>query len=1616
MYPKYLQNFSMKAIKTNWLLLLQFTVYLLICAVASSQLKADFTSIPKNGCPPMVVNFFDSSSGNPTAWKWDLGNGTTSVLKNPVTTYFDAGTYNIKLIVTGANGVDSIVKNQYIVINALPTPVFTVSDTAGCYPLKLRFDDGSFAGSGSISLWQWDFGDGTLSNDPSPIHTYTSAGNFSVLLRITNTNGCSKVITKPNLIKIQNGVKAVFSYNSNQGCQTSAPVTFINQSTGTGSLSYLWSFGNGKSSTLQNPVNNYNSAGSYTVRLIVTNSFGCADTLLKPNAINIGVVKADFSKPDTVCTGANFQLKNTSSPGSFVSSFWSFGDGSNSTDVFPEYAYSVAGTYQVKLVTDFGSCKDSTVKSIISIPKPKAAFTATNYLSCKAPLTTAFNNNSVGGVSFQWDFGDGGTSTSTNPTHTYTSLGNYSVKLIITNAKGCTDTLLMDQLVKIAPPEILGIDSLPAQGCIPFTTKPIPVIQTGLPVSSYLWNFGDGSTSTDSLPTHVYTTPGVYNIKLTISTGAGCTDTLTVLEAVKAGNRPNANFSATPLDVCANTSVNFTDLSTGSTVNDWFWDFGDGTTIYGVQHPTHMYNDTGRFDVMLVAYNFGCSDTLIIKKYVRIKPPIARFDTAYACGNPLRRNFLDSSIGATSWAWNFGDGGTSSLQNPFHNFASSGIYPVTLTVSDGSCQHTTIRNVRVLKQTGNMVINDSIGCRATRLTFNVSGLETGSIQKYKWFFEGLNKPGIGTSNVPVAQSYSTPGVRNPAVIVTDILNCLDTLFTVYPVTIYGPKVAFGSDTKGSCFGGTINFLDSTVTDGIHPITKWTWYYGDGPAQNYTNGPFAHLYPNQGKYNVSLVVKDSYGCKDSLTKPSYISISQAVADFIPSDTMLCPGVPLVLTNNSAGTDVTYKWDFGDNIVSNVVSPTHNYASSGTYIVSLVVSDKTGCRDSIAKTIKVFLAKADFTVSDSFSTCPPLVVNATNNSSNYISFNWDFGDGSSSSILNPSHIYTYPGTYIIKLSVLNNGGCTDTVIKKIVVNGPTGSYGYIPTQACNPGTIHYSIISQNAINFVWDFSDGTTIFSTKDTISHTYNIPGFYVPKVILENANGCKVAILGLDTVKITDIQTHILANKRIFCDSGSVSFTDSTITNDVINSYIWHFGDGTTSNSQNPTHFYSKSGYYSVTFITGSQFGCVDTAKVNDYVKITSTPKIKITGDSAACEPAQILFAGVLQQPDTSTLSWKWTFGNGNSSSFQNPPPQMYNNAGNYNIKLIATKAEGCADTATAKAVIHSKPIVDASADTAICKNQQHTLIATGATSYLWSSNATLSCLNCDTTRANPIVKTTYYVTGTTAKGCTNTDSVTIDVRQPFTITIGQGDTICVGETVPLTASGADRYDWSPSRWLSNPFIENPTTRPDSSITYTVVGSDFAGCFKDTGTVKIKVYPIPTVEITNGENVNLEISKSVKLTTKISSDVTNLTWSPTQALSCNTCGDPIASPRENITYTVTASNGGNCTAKDQVNILMVCGSANVFIPNTFSPNNDGMNDVFYPRGAGLSHIRSFRIFNRWGQMVFQKLNMSANDASMGWDGKLNGTDALSDVYVYILEVICINNEVMSFKGNVSLLR
>lgn len=1592
---------------------LMAVLFFLCCqAVAFGQLSANFTvNAARSGCSPLVVSFRDSSAGNPTQWRWDLGNGVTSLLQNPSTTYFNPGTYAVKLVIRNAAGTaDSITKTDYVTVFTSPTAGFTTDRTTGCFPLPVQFTDASVAGSGSLVNWVWDFGDGTTSTQQNPLHTYTAAGNHTVTLRVTNSEGCTRTFTQPQAIQVAQGVTADFTNTVPGPCAAPALVNFTNTSTGTGALTYLWSFGDGQTSTQANPVHNYTTPGSYSVSLIATSAQGCADTMIRSNLISIGTINADFSLPDTVCVNDPFQLTNTSSPTPVIS-LWSFGNGSVSTDLHPTFSYAVAGSYSIRLVADFGGCLDSVSQTIYVSPRPQAAFTASPQQFCSVPAVVNFINQTPGGGTVVWDFGDGTSSTQNNPTHTYTTAGSYTVSLTVTNAAGCSQTITQTDTIRIELPQV-AILGLPRNGCAPVAIAPVANVTSNHTLTNYLWSFGDGTTSTQPLPTHTYNNTGTYTVKLVYTTSSGCTDSVVMTNAVRVGTRPTAGFSINPTDVCAYRTVQFTDSTTGG-ADQWLWTFGDGGSSTS-QHPTYQYSDTGWFHVQLIVYNNTCPDTLLITNAVHIRPPIAMFTAQNDCNTKYTKGFTDGSVGALTWFWTFGDGNTSTQQNPVHTYASTGNYSVTLTVTNDTCSHSYTQTVRVIDESANFSTTDTVICRNQTATFVSRGITAANIAGWEWNFgDGT----IATTDSIATHTYTTAGNFTVRLIITDLLGCADTAY--YPITVYGPTANFSVSSAVSCLANNLtNFTDLSVGDGTHPIIRWEWNYGDGTTDSSGLAPYQHSYAAAGNYTVSLQVRDAYGCTDIMSVPTAVIISQPTASFFSADTVSCSGNAIAFTNTSAGTGLQHVWSFGDGNTSTTPEPVHQYAAIGTYSIRLEVTDQYGCKDTLERPayISISYPQARFTISDSVSTCPPLLVNFAHQSTDYTSLTWDFGDGTSSTLDSPSHFYTAAGIYYATLTVTGPGGCVDTAMKRIEVNGPRGSFSYSPLSGCRPLQVNFTGVSQDQVTYTWDFADGTIVVTTDSLISHTYTNAGEYIPRLILTDAGGCSVPIQGTDTIRVTGVTAGFDMGPSAFCNDGVVQFTNTSVGNDFITGYQWSFGDGAGSTSQHPAHHYTNPGIYTVSLWVTTQGGCRDSITRIDTVKVYANPVISITGDSSGCAPVMVRFNGQVNRGDTTQMKWLWNFGNGQTDTVQHPAVQSYSIANAYNITSMVVDENGCRDTATVSINAYPTPAVDAGADAYVCRGSFIQLQAAGADTYTWNPSASLSCAACPSPLAAPTDSTRYFVTGTSVHGCSAMDSVTIRVHQPFTLQVGAGDTVCVGTTVDLRATGADRYTWIPSTAVANPNAGITTATPSTTTVYHVIGRDNYNCFTDTGLVTIQVWPYPSVDA--GPDKTVTVGSTLTMQPAYSTDVTAYQWTnPMQTLSCINCPTPVVQTRGvQNTYRIQVTNDGGCTSTDEVTINTICNGANLFIPNTFSPNADGKNERFYPRGAGLARIKSLRIYNRWGETVFVAANFNANDAAAGWDGLYKGKVLPPDVYVYTCEVVCQNNEVLTYHGNVTLLR
>jgi gliding motility-associated-like protein len=1425
---------------------------------------ANFRANVISGCAPLTVTFTDISTGNPTEWNWEFSNGTLSNAQNPVVTFTTAGTYSAKLVVRNASGIDEIERVNYITVFPSPTPNFSADITLGCVPVRVNFSDLSTTPQGSIVSWEWDFGDGATSTLQNPSHNYTNTGFYTITLTVTSSSGCKRTASRGRYIRVVDGVSTDFNFTVSRSCRPPYSVRFRNQSSGPGTINYTWNFGNGQTSTGLNPTTVYNAPGTYTVRLNAVSSFGCSGTLVK--TVTITQTNTDFTAPANACLNQPVSFQNNSSELP-QASFWHFGDGTTSAQTNPAKTYLTAGTYDVKMINFFDNCTDSITKTIVVQDAPAVDFNANDSASCQVPFTTQFTDLTPGATAWLWDFGDGNTSTLQNPSHTFTSLGNYTVSLTATTSAGCQNTLTRTEMIKISETTI-AINA-PTGGCVPFLYTPVATIETLDSIATWLWDFGDGTTSTlPNPPGHTYAATGSYDISLTVTTTSGCTKTLNLPGGILTGTPPTVNFTFNPVNACASEIISFNGQAVTTPGADvtWLWDFGDGN-ISDLQSPTHKFEEFGPLNVTLAVSNNGCVNTTT--QVVQVRPPVADFEFAINCVTRavtfVNTSRVNPALAPLTYEWSMGDPANTQFLTPIpgapFTYPGPGTYNVRLIATNGTCADTITKPVVIIpEQFADFSVNRNPVCK--NQSFNLAAINSTDayIANYAWQVGPVVLPSAGRT---ISRSFSGEGSYDVTLTITDLNGCLNTKTVPNYITVTGPTANFVPATAGGCQNKTVTFNDLS-TSSSSTLVQWEWDFGDGTQQVFTAPPFTHSYADPGRYDVSLKVTDATGCTDQFSSPAELIVTNPQVGF-RADTFYCPGAPLPFVDTSSGAGLTYFWEFGDGTTSTLQHPQHSYPlGDAEYSVKLKITDISGCQDSILKTdyIRIRSPKAAFGIIDTTTICPPLRTGFTFQGSDYQSFFWDFGDGGSTTAQNPNHFYSDYGHFTPKLYLTGPGGCVDSAEASVTIYDPMASvqlnYGPVTT-ACNSLNVDFNITIPPAFKFTLFFGDGTADSSQATTLSHFYSRPSFSLPRIVIyDTISGCEVAINGRNRINVLGAIPLFGKDKEEFCDQGLVTFRNFTTKNEPIISTVWDFGDGTTSNAEHPSHNFTAPGLYTVTLNVTTQSNC--SRSFSDTILVYRTPAPSIQSRDTICVNSTEQFDGILATADTLT-NWQWTFGNGQTSTLQNNVI-TFNTAGDYAIRLTTSNKIGCNASTTKNIYVAPLP------------------------------------------------------TATPA-------------QDPLTIAVGMGANILMNYT---------------------------------------------------------------------------------------GNIISYNWLPATRLSCTDCPAPFANPQYTTKYTVEIEDRYGCRNSGDITIIVVCGKENIFIPNTFSPNGDGRNEVFYPKGTGLFRIKSMRVFNRWGEVVFEKKEFAANDPSVGWNGTFKGKTASPDVYIYTMEILCENNTVIPVKGNVTLLR
>jgi len=503
---------------------------------------AQFTQNASAGNAPFAVAFTDTSTGTPGWWRWDFGDGNTSNDRNATHTYTEPGTYEVTLTAYTIYG-ENTSTIETVTVEAPPAASFSTNTTEGNAPLAVNFTDTS---TGNVTAWSWDFGDGNTSTDRNATHTYAAPGLYSVTLNASNPYGYN--ISAATAISVLDPPVANFSANATV-IPTGSAVAFTDDSTGN-VTAWAWDFGDGNTSTDRNATHTYTAPGTYSVTLNASNPYGYN---ISTRTAYIDVGNPPAAGFTTNVTGGNapqaVQFTDTTehTPTSWA---WTFGDGNTSTDQSPAHTYAAAGTYTVTLTATNAYGEDTETKTdlITVLTSPTAGFTV-NTTEGNAPLTVAFTDTSTGDITgWAWTFGDGETSTTQSPVHTYAAPGTYTVTLNASNPYGY-DLSTRTNLVTALPPPAASFTQNVTGGNAPLTVQ-FTDASTGN-VTAWAWSFGDGQTSTAQSPSHTYAAAGTYTVSLNASNAYGYdlstqTNLITVLTPPRGGLHRERDWGQCP--------------------------------------------------------------------------------------------------------------------------------------------------------------------------------------------------------------------------------------------------------------------------------------------------------------------------------------------------------------------------------------------------------------------------------------------------------------------------------------------------------------------------------------------------------------------------------------------------------------------------------------------------------------------------------------------------------------------------------------------------------------------------------------------------------------------------------------------------------------------------------------------------------------------------------------------------------------------------------------------------------------------------------------------------------------------------------------------------------------
>ena len=978
--------------------------------------------------------------GNPTPgsgsivshlWTGDVGNLNSVNIQDPIFNTSVSGNYNITYTVTDDNGCsnseDIVVTVSAIDVQIMPSPADP------CVNEDFQLFGNVSGGSGNYTLFSWTGETVPLSSTiiQNPIFNSSVADTFSLILSVTDDNGCVGV-GSTDVIVYQYPIPNAGEDDSICG--------------NTYQLSAIQSFGVGTWYLLSGPGNAIFDDNTQPTTNVSVDAYGVYGFVWREitgsHCMSEDTVFITFIENPVADAGQNVEacglfVEVNANP-SVGTGTWSVitgvGNGwfQNPNDSLTYFNADTFGIYELVWSETNLICSDAdTIIAHLNV-KPFANFLPSNPEGCQ-PFDITFNNLTSNATSYYWDFGDGTSSTDANPQHTFynSTFSDISYNVILIAGNGtCYDTISTTVTVHPDPQSHFSYDNMPA--CSPYT---VAFTNESDSAVAYHWLFDDGTPiDTSENPVHTFVNDTTFiqyfNVQLVAISEFGCTDTSSGYVTVYPN--PDVNLTVLPDTLC---SPGYATLYANPGYVSYEWYYGDGVSeITSSNQVQHFYSNTSgspeEYNLWVRAISpLGCVDTSFTDLVV-MPTPDANFSTDISsiCGS-YNLELINTSSGASMYVWDFGDGMIDTvfdLQPIYHYYVNNSNAPTTFYITlyaynSYGCSDSITRTLLVYPEIKADFVCDTLGCSPFTVQFD--NLTNGAVS-YVWDFgDGMISNEFEPTHTFI-NTYSNPIDFDVSLIVTSNYGCKDTLtriIRVYP----SPTASFTVTPLSQTMPNSTVTVNNTTAG-----ANWScvWYWGNGDSTTIWQ-PGSYTYDSAGVFNISLVVYNE-NCSDTASQMITIMPSEPIADFEVETNAGCVPFVVNFTNSSIGGQ-TYLWNFGDGTVSNEENPQHTYTEEGDYIVTLTVTNQGGT-DVKEMLITVYpTPKAFFKVVPSEVSVPGDQIKCYNQSEGAVSFLWDFGDGTTSTLENPVHEYTEAGTYTISLTVWNEYGCDDKYIQNEAV---------------------------------------------------------------------------------------------------------------------------------------------------------------------------------------------------------------------------------------------------------------------------------------------------------------------------------------------------------------------------------------------------------------------------------------------------------------------------------------------------------------------------------------------------------------------------------------------------------